>query len=159
MIANHGQKQRYHHEIIGCNSRLDAIQAAILRVKLRYLSDFAEARNQAAEVYDAELGNIPGLEIPVRQSNSTHVFHQYTLKVKDGKRDSFANYLKEEGIPYGIFYPLPLYKQKAFAKYYNGEDLPVTEELCNSVLSLPMHSDFDENTQAYIVDKVKSFFR
>lgn len=159
MVANHGQSKRYHHEIIGCNSRLDAIQAAILRVKLRYLDEFAASRNIAANIYDRELENIPELDLPSRQINSTHVFHQYTLKVRDGKRDKLVNHLKEKGIPYGIFYPLPLYKQKAFAKYYSDNDLPATEELCQSVLSLPMHSELGAETQGYIIDVIRSFFK
>lgn len=159
MVANHGQSKRHHHEIIGCNSRLDAIQAAILRIKLRHLDEFAKARNIAADFYDNALKNIDGLQTPKRQANSTHVFHQYTLKIANGKRDALAGYLKEKGIPYGIFYPLPLYKQNAFSKYHDGKELSVTEELCQSVISLPMHSEFDEGTQGYIVENVLDFFK
>ena len=158
MIANHGQIKRYYHEVIGCNSRLDAMQAAILNIKLKYLDEYNRARQQAAAFYDQAFAQQPELTIPVRQENSSHVFHQYTLKVADGKRDALANYLQENQIPFGIYYPVPLYKQNAFSQFYNGEPLPVTEALCESVISLPMHTEMDEEILEYIAGKVCSFF-
>lgn len=159
MVANHGQSKRYYHEMVGCNSRLDAIQAAILRIKLRHLDDFCSARQKAAEFYDAAFANTSELQTPVRQHNSTHVFHQYTLKVLNGKRNELAEYLKSKEIPFGVYYPVPLYKQNAFSKYYDGNELPVTEELCDSVISLPMHTEFDDDTLEYISNSVKEFFQ
>ena len=159
MIANHGQSRRYYHEIVGVNSRLDAIQAAILQIKLKYLDDFCQARQAAAKYYDAAFENMDVLQTPARQHNSTHVFHQYTLKVNNGKRDELAAYLKEKNIPFGIYYPVPLYKQNAYSNYYDGPALPVTEALCRSVISLPMHTEFDEETQGHIVETVKAFFQ
>lgn len=114
MIANHGQQQKYHHKIIGCNSRLDTLQAAVLDTKLPHLDAFAEARRQVAERYDEAFGNDPRWQIPVRASYSTHVYHQYTLQVADGQRDGLQQYLREKGIPSMIYYPLPLHKQAAF---------------------------------------------
>jgi dTDP-4-amino-4,6-dideoxygalactose transaminase len=159
-IANHGQEKRYYHEMIGCNSRLDAIQAAILDVKLKYLDEYAEARNQAAQYYDHHLQNIEGIQIPVRSPKSTHVFHQYTLKVAHGKRDELQQYLQSKGIPTMIYYPVPLYHQKAFKKYIADPNfkLPVTESLCQMVISLPMHTELDEATLNYITLTIKEFF-
>ena len=158
MVANHGQSKRYYHEIVGCNSRLDAMQAAVLNVKLKYLDGYCSARLAAATYYDRAFENIPELTTPKRQPNSTHVFHQYTLKVKDEKRDALGKYLKEKQIPFGIYYPLPLYRQNAFAKFYHGQPLPVTEALCKSVISLPIHTEMDEALLEYISNAVKSFF-
>lgn len=159
-IANHGQEKRYYHEMIGCNSRLDAIQAAILDVKLKYLDNYAKARNEAAQYYDHQLQAIDGLQIPVKSSKSTHVFHQYTLKVENGKRDALQQFLQAKGIPTMIYYPVPLYKQKAFKKYIPDTDfkLPITESLCHSVISLPMHTELDEATLAFITSNIKEFF-
>jgi len=157
MIANHGQSKRYYHDLIGCNSRLDAIQAAVLDVKLKYLDEFCELRRAAANQYDKALGAINEIEIPKRSSYSTHVFHQYTLKVKHGKRDQLASFLSEKNIPNSIFYPLPLYKQNAFADHFK-HILPVTEQLCQEVLSIPIHTELKEDQIAYIADSVKEFF-
>lgn len=159
MIANHGQQVRYYHDDIGVNSRLDSIQAAILNVKLQYLDAYAEARNNAAAHYDRAFAGIEGVEIPFRQHNSTHVFHQYTLQVKNGRRDAFQAFLNEKGIPSVIYYPVPLYKQNAYKHYVSpGFELPVTERLCQSVISLPMHSELDSDTLDYIADQVRTFF-
>ncbi len=159
MIANHGQQKRYYHDSIGVNSRLDAIQAAILGIKLKRLDQYAAARNQAASYYDAAFGDTEALEIPVRQPNSTHVFHQYTLKVKDGRRDELQTFLNEKGIPSVIYYPVPLYKQEAYRDYVeNGFELPVTESLCKEVISLPMHTELNEEMLEYISTNVKAFF-
>ncbi len=158
MIANHGQSKKYHHDVIGCNSRLDAIQAAVLDVKLKYLDEYSAARNKVAGAYDAAFAGIDELITPYRAPFSTHVFHQYTLQVQNGKRDALKVHLAEKGIPSMIYYPVPLYKQKAFASYHTGELLPVTEYLSETVLSLPMHTEMTEETLAEIVEGVGGFF-
>ena len=159
MIANHGQSKKYYHEVVGCNSRLDTLQAAILTVKLKYLNEYAAARQNCAKHYDDSLNDIADLQIPVRQHNSTHVFHQYTLRVKNGKRDALKSWLESQGIPSMIYYPVPLYKQNAF-RHYVPENfaLPVTEQLCAEVLSLPIHTEMDKDTREFIISKVKEFF-
>jgi len=157
-IANHGQVRRYYHDVVGCNSRLDGIQAAILDVKLHHLDAYAAARQRAAAYYDHALASVNRLHIPVRQPNSTHVFHQYTLVIENGKRQALQTYLQEQGIPTMIYYPLPLYKQDAFRPFTDVEYLPVTEQLCDGVISLPMHTEMDETQLAYICSKVRSFF-
>ncbi|MEM6966179.1 MAG: DegT/DnrJ/EryC1/StrS family aminotransferase [Bacteroidota bacterium] len=155
MIANHGQKVRYHHAMVGCNSRLDSIQAAVLGVKLKYLNDYITSRQAAAAKYDELFKNIDWLEIPYRAKHSTHVFHQYTLKIKDGQRDALKAHLKEAGIPFGVFYPVPLYEQEAFKKFVpENLKLPVTEELCKSVISLPIHTEMNDEIQNYIAEVV-----
>ena len=158
IIANHGQVVRYYHDFVGVNSRLDAIQAGILDVKLRQLDKYSAARRRAAAFYDKTFKQIEGLEIPKRQPNSTHVFHQYTLKVKNGQRAALQQHLTEGGVPSMIYYPVALYKQKAFSHYWQGGELKVTEELCNEVLSLPMHTELNTQTLNFIVERVKSFF-
>lgn len=160
MIANHGQQRRYYHDVVGCNSRLDSIQAAILNIKLAHLDAYAVNRQRAAAYYDEALAGIAGLRIPARQPNSTHVFHQYTLRVGDNRRDALQNHLQEKGIPSMIYYPVPLYDQGAFTgKAANQVNfLPVTDQLCKEVISLPMHSEMDEATLAYICEGVRSFF-
>ncbi len=157
-IANHGQSKKYYHSVIGVNSRLDSIQAAVLNVKLRYLDEYSQARQKVAAYYDAAFQNMDGLKTPARQSNSTHVFHQYTLRVGNGVRDELKTFLSERGIPSNIYYPLPLYKQNAFKKYFSQKDFPATEMLCNSVLSLPIHTEMTQETLEYIVEGVVSFF-
>lgn len=159
MIANHGQAKKYYHSVIGVNSRLDSLQAAILNVKLKYLDDYCAARLTAAGKYDEAFSEIGELQTPVRESNSTHVFHQYTLQVKDGKRDELQQFLQTKNIPSMIYYPLPLYRQDAFKNYVSDDfELPVTEKLCASVLSLPVHTEMDAETQNYIIENVKEFF-
>jgi UDP-2-acetamido-2-deoxy-ribo-hexuluronate aminotransferase len=153
MICNHGQKVQYIHDIIGVNSRLDTIQAAILNVKLARLREYEAARNRAALMYDNILGNCDWLEIPVRNSHSTHVFHQYTLKIKGGKemRDDLRTAMAEKGIPTMVYYPIPLHLQKAFATEGMGiGSFAVSEELCDSVLSLPIHTEMTEEMVDYI---------
>lgn len=160
MIANHGQEKKYHHKVLGCNSRLDTLQAEILKVKLKHLDEYSAARNKMAAHYDENLNAVEGLEIPKRAGNSTHVFHQYTLKVKDGKRDKLQKYLAEKEIPSMIYYPLPLYRQEAFQQYVAADfSLPVTEQLCSEVISLPVHTEFNQEVQDYIVSEVKNFFK
>ena len=158
MIANHGQQRRYYHDIIGVNSRLDALQAAVLDIKLRYLDDFNSARRKAADHYDAVFSDIPALQIPVRATNSTHVFHQYTLKVLDGSREQLSAYLNENQIANYVYYPVPLHRQKAYAAFYEGQQLPTSEQLCTQVISLPMHSELNLETLNYICDHVRQFY-
>ncbi len=159
MVANHGQSERYYHDVIGVNSRLDSIQAAILEVKLKHLDEYCDARSRAASAYDAAFSVIDGLQTPQRQSNSTHVFHQYTLRVRGNKRESLQQHLQGHGIPSMIYYPVPLYRQKAYEQYVAPDFvLPVTEELCDSVLSLPIHTEMNKELLDFITDKVRSFF-
>lgn len=159
MIANHGQEKKYHHSVIGVNSRLDTIQAAILDIKLKSLDSYSVARNWVAETYNNAFKDIESIVIPVRDANSTHVFHQYTMKIQGGQRDELQNYLKERNIPSMIYYPIPLYKQKAFESYYNNIPLEFTEDLCASVLSLPIHTEMEANIQEYIIENVLNFFK
>lgn len=159
MIANHGQRKKYHHTVIGCNSRLDTIQAAVLDVKLKYLNAYSQARYSAAQYYTDGLKNIQGIVIPQEVKNSTHVYHQYTLKVKDGKRNALKCYLEEAGIPAMIYYPLPLQEQEAFKKIAKeGESLSISENLAYSVLSLPIHTEMETAIQDYIISKIKEFY-
>lgn len=160
MVANHGQGRRYYHDEIGVNSRLDSIQAAILGIKLKRLDEYNATRLAAADYYDQAFAEIEALETPARQANSTHVFHQYTMQVKSGKRDELQAFLKEKGVPSMIYYPVPLYEQKAYqGTAANDVDfLPVTDQLCKEVISLPMHSELGEETLAYICTQVKAFF-
>jgi dTDP-4-amino-4,6-dideoxygalactose transaminase len=158
-VANHGQSEKYYHDVIGVNSRLDSIQAAILGVKLRHLDEYCDARRKAASVYDAAFSGIDGLLTPQHEPNSTHVFHQYTLRVRGGKRAALQIHLQSYGIPSMIYYPVPLYRQKAYAKYAAPDFvLPVTEELCDSVLSLPIHTEMNDELLDFITGKVRSFF-
>ena len=158
MIANHGQKKKYYHAVIGVNSRLDSLQAVILNLKLRQLDAYSHARGIVASTYDKAFKDIKQLQIPVRQHNSTHVFHQYTLQVKDNQRDALQAYLQEKGIPSMIYYPVPLYVQEAFKKHVKkGFKMPVTEQLCQSVLSLPIHTEMSAETLTYITESVKAF--
>lgn len=160
MIANHGQRIKYYHDVVGVNSRLDTIQAAILDVKLKYLNSYCEARQKAAAYYDLALKHLTQISIPFRSSFSTHVFHQYTIKI-DGQysRDELKRYLAEKGIPSMIYYPLPLHEQKAYVEFMRGDmDFPISTSLCNSVLSLPMHTHLKIEEQDFIVNHIKSFF-
>lgn len=160
MIANHGQEKKYYHKVLGCNSRLDTLQAEILKVKLKHLDEYSAARNRMATYYDEQLGNIEGLTVPKRAENSTHVFHQYTLKVADGKRDELQKYLVAKNIPSMIYYPLPLYRQEAFQRFVeDGFTLPVTEKLCEEVISLPVHTESNQEVQDYIIAEIKNFFK
>lgn len=158
MIANHGQSVQYVHDSIGVNSRLDSIQAAILRIKLRHLDEYAAARNKVAAYYDKAFANHPKLKTPARVKHSTHVFHQYTLQLNGVDRNELRTFLSENGVPAMIYYPIPLHLQKAYtdARYKAG-DFPVTEQLCASVISLPMHTELKEETLSYITSKVLAF--
>ncbi len=160
MVANHGQKVKYRHDVVGCNSRLDTLQAAVLRVKLRHLDGYAAARQAAADRYDAGLAGVPGIQTPVRRPASTHVFHQYTLRVANGRRDALAEHLKVLGIPTMIYYPLPLHRQLAYrSERYPDGCFPVAEQLCAEVLSLPMHTELSPDTQDLIIQAIKSFLK
>jgi len=155
MIAHHGQSVQYKHDVLGVNSRLDTVQAAVLKVKLKHLDEYAAARNKVAAHYDRAFKNHPKLEIPVRSTQSTHVFHQYTLILKGVSREFLREQLAERGIASMVYYPIPLHLQKAFATdRYKPGDFPVTEHLCASVLSLPMHTEMDEDTLNYITTNV-----
>jgi dTDP-4-amino-4,6-dideoxygalactose transaminase len=158
-ITNHGMKVRYYHDNIGVNSRLDTIQAAVLRVKLRHLDEFNEARRKAAALYDSQLSGLPGITIPERAPFSTHIFHQYTLRIKGEKRNDLRECLENEGIPSMIYYPVPLHLQKAYNHLgYNPDDFPVTRQLSGEVLSLPMHSELDNEQMEYITGCIRSEF-
>ena len=160
MISNHGQSKKYKHDIIGVNSRLDTIQAVILDIKLKYLNEYTNARNQVADYYDRHLGELKDVIIPFRVSNSTHVYHQYTLKVKNGKRDHLKFFLQEMGISTMIYYPYPLHFQKAYQSLrFPAGSLPVSEKLCEEVLSLPIHTEMTNDMQSYIVNAIKEFFK
>lgn len=159
MIANHGQNKRYHHAVVGCNSRLDSIQAAVLNIKLKQLDMYNAQRRAVASQYDLHFSDIEQLMTPVKSPKSTHVYHQYTLRVTNGKRDELVSHLNHKNIPCGIYYPIPLYKQKAFASYVEaGFSLSNTEKLCTQVLSLPIHTEMSSDTLAYIATTVKEFF-
>lgn len=159
MVANHGQSVQYVHDVIGVNSRLDGLQAGILRVKLKYLDDFAQRRSAVAEHYDKNLGGIDAIAIPYRQPNSTHVFHQYTVRVKDGSRDSLKKYLAEKSIPSMIYYPKPLHHQKAFQNLGRTVgNLQNAEMLCKEVLSLPIHTEMTQPQLEYITGSIQDFF-
>lgn len=158
MIANHGQKIKYHHSVIGCNSRLDTIHAAVLNVKLYHINEHLIARKKAAAFYDEALANWQFGQLPRQVWNANHTFNQYTLQIKDGRRDELKTFLSDREIPSMIYYPIPLYKQDAFKKYVpQGFELPNTESLCRSVLSIPIHTEMTEDILSWITDSLKSF--
>jgi len=160
MVSNHGQSKRYYHEVIGCNSRLDSIQAAVLDVKLKYLDEYAKARQSVAEVYNQAFNGIEEIQIPEIAINADHVFHQYTLRIRNGKRNELVAHLKSKNIPTGIYYPVPLYKQNAFKNYVpDNFELENTEILCKEVVSLPIHTEMKAEVQDYIIYEVLTFFR
>jgi UDP-2-acetamido-2-deoxy-ribo-hexuluronate aminotransferase len=151
MIAHHGQSVQYVHDVLGVNSRLDTIQAVVLKAKLKHLDEYAAARNKVADYYDKAFANHPKIKTPVRAINSTHVFHQYTLQLNGLDRTLLREQLSERGIPAMIYYPIPLHKQNAYkSERFNDADFPVTEKLCECVLSLPMHTEMDEDSLKYI---------
>jgi len=158
-IANHGMKVRYHYDDIGVNSRLDTIQAAILRVKLKYLTEFNAARSVVAAHYDEAFTGCHQITIPERAAYSSHIFHQYTIKVGGGKRDDLKKHLETNNIPSMVYYPGPLHLQEAYRHLgYKETDFPVTNSLCKEVLSLPMHPDMEQDQLDYIILKVLEFF-
>ena len=160
MIVNHGQSTLYIHDDIGVNSRLDSMQAAILRVKLRYLNDYCAARQNAAAYYDKAFAGNSKVKAPVRMKGSTHVFHQYTLTLNGVDRAGLRAHLETKGIPSMIYYPIPLHMQKAYndPRYMSG-DFPVTEHLCANVISLPMHTELKEDDLAYITSSVLEYLK
>ncbi len=156
-IANHGSELRYYHDLIGVNSRLDSLQAAILNVKLKRLNEYNRHRQEAASFYSSQLADIPGIRVPRLASYSTHVFHQYTLLV-DKNRDGLQEYLQEKGIASAIYYPVPLHLQEAYKAYgFREGDFPVSEALSKKVLSLPMHTELTKETLSYIVETIKEW--
>ena len=159
MIANHGQKVRYYHDVIGVNSRLDTMQAAILDIKLRHLNEYAEARRSVADYYDDAFAEMKGIITPNRNMVGTHVFHQYTIRVLNDQRDNLRAHLEGRGVPSMIYYPLPLHFQKAYEnERYPKGSMPVSELLSSEVLSLPIHTEMNAEDLGFIVENVKSFF-
>ena len=156
MIVNHGEKIKYHHEIVGCNSRLDSIQAEILNIKLKYLDKYNANRKIMANNYNLAFAEIEELLTPKVIANSEHVFHQYTLRVLNGKRNDFKSYLNDLGIPSMIYYPIPIHKQKP---YVNNQILKNTDILSNEVISLPIHTELENSNQEYIIDNVIKYFK
>lgn len=157
-IVNHGMGERYYYERLGVNSRLDSVQAAVLRIKLRKLDEYIAARQKAADYYNAFFSQIEGVTTPSIHPSSTHVFHQYTLKFDEIDQFAAQEYLKSKGVPAMIYYPVALHSQEAYgAENFNDDDFPVTNELCKSVLSLPMHTALDEEQLAYICNEVKNY--
>lgn len=160
IIANHGQTRQYYHDKIGVNSRLDSIQAAILRIKLRHLDEYAAERNRAADFYDRAFKDIPQIKTPARYKNSNHVFHQYTLVLNGIDRDALRAYLMERDVPAMIYYPVPLHLQKAYEdERYKDGDFPITEHLCKNVISLPMQTELNEEQLTYITETLISFIK
>lgn len=159
VICNHGCKVRYYHDSIGVNSRLDAVQAAILNVKLKHLDTYNAARRKAADTYDSLIGELSGVETPWRAPWSDHVFHQYTLRIEEGraKRDAIKAHFDAHKVPAMIYYPVPLHQQKAYAHYWDGTPtLPISEKLTEEVISLPMHSELTEEQIHAVVDTLKA---
>lgn len=158
IIANHGQRVKYYHDLIGVNSRLDTMQAAILNVKIKYIEGYEAKRRQVADFYDQALEEISFLQTPKRAPNSTHVFHQYTLQLKDLNREEFKRHFEAQRIPSMIYYPVPLHFQRAYQTQGIGKgSFPVSEKLSEAVLSLPIHTEMDEDQLSFIVDAVKGF--
>ncbi|CAI8376667.1 MAG: DegT/DnrJ/EryC1/StrS family aminotransferase [Flavobacteriales bacterium] len=159
-IVNHGMYERYYHDEIGVNSRLDSIQAAILNVKLKYLDKYNNRRQEAALLYNSAFQNIQQIEVPFIESDSdSHVYHQYTLKIKNGKRDKLVDHLSKKNIPFGIFYPLGFHEQKAYKQDFSSDiDFPVTNNVKNQVISLPMHTELTKKQIKFISNTIISFF-
>ncbi|WP_298330345.1 DegT/DnrJ/EryC1/StrS family aminotransferase [uncultured Dokdonia sp.] len=158
-IVNHGMYERYHHDVVGVNSRLDSIQAAVLRAKLPHLDSYNKARQNAARKYNAAFTNDPKIITPfICDSCDCHVFHQYTLRVKDTDRDALVKHLSENGIPCGVYYPIPLHSQKAYKDTrYNEADFPVTNAIVKDCISLPMHTELEDDQIAFITKTVIDF--
>ena len=159
-IVNHGMYERYYHDEIGVNSRLDSIQAAILNVKLKYLDKYNKKRQEAAQLYNLAFKNIEQIEVPFIESDSdSHVYHQYTLKIKNGKRDELIDHLSKNNIPFGVFYPLGFHEQKAYKQeFFSDIDFPVTNIVKNQVISLPMHTELTKRQINFISNTLISFF-
>jgi len=158
MIANHGQSKKYYHDMVGCNSRLDSLQAAILNEKLKHLDEYIEARRKAAGFYDNAFADCQKIKTPFRASYSNHVFHQYTIILEGVNRDELHKFLTEQKVPSMIYYPVPAHQQKMFAQYNSSVlDMPVTDWLTQRVISLPMHTELDEEQLNYITSKILEF--
>jgi dTDP-4-amino-4,6-dideoxygalactose transaminase len=160
IVANHGQSKRYYHDVVGCNSRLDTIQAAILEIKLRYLDSYIEARRRVADGYDAAFAGHPKITTPYRASYCKHVFHQYTLLLEGVDRNGLVDHLAKQGIPSMIYYPVPAHRQNMFAAFGSATtNLPVTDWLTERVISLPIHTEMDEEQLQYITKSVLDYIR
>lgn len=158
MVANHGQSKRYYHDVVGCNSRLDTVQAAILQIKLQHLDSYINARRKLANAYDTAFAGHSKLTVPHRADYSRHVFHQYTLTLQGVDREGLHNYLAQHNIPSMIYYPVPAHRQKMFASFGSSEtNLPITDWLTERVISIPMHTEMDEEQIGYITEKVLNF--
>ncbi len=159
MIANHGQSARYYHDLVGCNSRLDTLQAAILNIKLPELDNYIAARRKAADYYDKAFAGHRKISTPHRAANTLHVFHQYTLQIAGGDRDKLQSWLAEHDVPAMIYYPVPAHRQKMFAAFNSALfDLPVTDQLATRVISLPIHTEMDEDQLDFITTTLLKFF-
>ncbi len=158
-IVNHGMYERYYHDEVGVNSRLDSLQAVVLRKKLPLLDSYNAARRKAADYYDAAFANHPHILTPKRAENSTHVFHQYTLRILNGKRNELQQFLTSKEVPAMIYYPVALRNQKAYYQESNPKDFINTDKLLDQVISLPMHTELDEEQLKYITDTVLEFFK
>ncbi|HET7896648.1 MAG TPA: DegT/DnrJ/EryC1/StrS family aminotransferase, partial [Flavisolibacter sp.] len=160
MIANHGQSKRYYHDMVGCNSRLDTIQAAILGVKLPHLDEYIDARRKLADAYDNAFAGFQGVTTPYRAPYSKHVFHQYTLTLEGVDRNALNEYLAQRNIPSMIYYPVPAHRQKMFESFGSGAtELPVTDWITERVISLPMHTEMEQDQLQYITEAVLSFLK
>ena len=159
-MVNHGMYRRYYHDVVGVNSRLDSIQAAILRIKLPHLDNYCDARRKAAEAYSAAFEGCESITTPVTSAFTNHVFHQYTIKLNNVDRNALHQHLLDNGIPNAIYYPVPLHSQKAYTDTrYKEEDFKVTNELAETVLSLPMHTELDDEQIAFITNTVLNFIK
>lgn len=157
-MVNHGMYKRYYHDVVGVNSRLDSVQAAILRIKLPHLNGYCKARGKAAAYYSEAFNSNENIVTPAISDFTTHVFHQYTLQILNGKRDDLHQHLLDNGIPNAIYYPVPLHSQKAYThERYDEADFPVTNELKDTVISLPMHTELDEEQLAFITKTINDF--
>ena len=160
MISNHGQSKKYYHDVVGFNSRLDSVQAAILRIKLRNLDTYNASRNEVANYYDQFFAQFPQLKTPVRAENSTHVFHQYTLQVEGLNRDEMNKFLEERGVPSMIYYPVPAHRQKMFESFGSSSTvLPITDWLTERVISLPIHTEMKQEHLYIICNSVAEFIK
>ena len=160
MIANHGQSKRYHHDMVGCNSRLDNLQAGVLRIKLRELDSYLNSRREAASYYDKVFENIESIKTPVRSKESRHVFHQYTLTLEGINRDELHHFLADHDVPSMIYYPIPAHKQRMFASFGSEDsELPITDWLTERVISLPMHTELEKEQLEHITNSVLEFVK
>jgi UDP-2-acetamido-2-deoxy-ribo-hexuluronate aminotransferase len=158
MIASHGQSKQYYHDVVGCNSRLDAMQAAVLDIKLKKLDEYIDARRKAADYYDAAFAGNEKITVPFRAANNNHVFHQYTLILNGVDRNALNKHLADVGVPSMIYYPVPAHKQKMFEAFGGGDyNLPTTDWLTERVISLPMHTELEKEQQDFIINEVLNF--